>query len=509
MTQALSQIRTYQQFIGGEFVDAASGETLAVENPANGQVIAHVPASLQGGRRPRGRRGRDRLRDLEPDDAPGPQPDPAQDRRHARRERRRARPAGVAEPGKPVGAAIDEMAVSSDLFRFFAGACRVMEGLAANEYLAGHTSMIRRDPIGVVASIAPWNYPLYMAAWKLGPGARDRQHGRAQAVRPDAAVRPALRRDPRRAAAARRGQRPVRLGRATSATTLVGHPKVRMVSITGDTVTGKRIAAIAADTVKRLHLELGGKAPVIVFDDADVELAAETLQVRRLLELRPGLHRGHPRHRRPGRLRQVRRAPWRTRSGPSSGATRPRATTSRWARSSRRPRPTRSRAWSTGRARRAEVVVGGDRPDRPGAYYEPTVIAGPDQRSRDHPGRGLRAGRHGPALQRRGPGDRVGERRPLRPRGSVFTSDIGKAMRVAKALQFGTVWINEHFTLVVRDPARRRQGVRLGQGRLQVRARGLHGHQAHHDQALSPSGCALIPISWRSTRWKYGEAVRL
>ena len=88
---------------------------------------------------------------------------------------------------------------------------------------------------------------------------------------------------------------------------LVAHPKVRMVSITGDTVTGKHIAEIAAGTVKRLHLELGGKAPVIVFDDADVELAAETLKIGELLERRPGLHRGLPRHRRPRGLRQVHR----------------------------------------------------------------------------------------------------------------------------------------------------------------------------------------------------------
>jgi aminobutyraldehyde dehydrogenase len=152
------------------------------------------------------------------------------------------------------------MAVCADLFRFFAGAARVMDGLAANEFLAGHLSIIRRDPIGVVASIAPWNYPLYMASWKLGPALATGNNGGPEAVGPDAAHRARVRRGPRRGLSARRRQCPLGSG-ADIGDTLVGHPKVRMVSITGDTVTGKRIAKIAADTVKRLHLELGGKAP--------------------------------------------------------------------------------------------------------------------------------------------------------------------------------------------------------------------------------------------------------
>src|SRR4029077_15538611 len=182
-----------------------------------------------------------------------------------------------ANAGRRVGAAIDEIAVCADLFRFFAGAGRVMDGLAANEFLAGHTSIIRRDPIGVVASIAPWNYPLYMASWKLGPALAT---GNTVVLKPSA-------RTPLTALAFGQllaevfppGVVNVLSGSgADIGDTLVGHPKVRMVSITGDTVTGKRIAKIASDTVKQLHLELGGKAPIIVFDDADVDLAAETLR---------------------------------------------------------------------------------------------------------------------------------------------------------------------------------------------------------------------------------------
>src|ERR671910_923835 len=169
MTDTLERVKTYQQFIGGEWVDSASGETIDVENPATGEVIARVPASAQ--------EDVDRAVNAADTAFESWQQTTPQDRsllllKLADALESRADEFGRLESqnaGKPVGAAIDEMAVSVDLFRFFAGAARVMEGKAANEYLAGHTSMIRRDPVGVVASIAPWNYPLYMAGWKLGP----------------------------------------------------------------------------------------------------------------------------------------------------------------------------------------------------------------------------------------------------------------------------------------------------------------------------------------------------
>jgi aminobutyraldehyde dehydrogenase len=169
VTDVLDAVKTYQQFIGGQFVDAASGETLDIENPANGQVIARVPASAK--------EDVDRAvnaaetafqtwRKTTPQDRSLILLKIADSLEAAADELGRLESANA---GKPVGAAIDEMTVCADLFRFFAGASRVMDGLAVTEYLAGHTSMIRRDPIGVVASIAPWNYPLYMATWKLGP----------------------------------------------------------------------------------------------------------------------------------------------------------------------------------------------------------------------------------------------------------------------------------------------------------------------------------------------------
>src|SRR4029079_7058890 len=162
-----------------------------------------------------------------------------------------------ANAGKPVGAAIDEIAVCAHLSLCYAVAARTVGGRAAKEFLAGHMSIIRRDPIGVVASIAPWNYPLYMASWKLGPALAT---GNTVVLKPSARTPlTALAFGEILAEVLPEGVVNVLSGSgADIGDALVGHPKVRMVSITGDTVTGKRVAKIAADTVKRLHLELGG-----------------------------------------------------------------------------------------------------------------------------------------------------------------------------------------------------------------------------------------------------------
>jgi len=181
--------------------------------------------------------------------------------------------------GKPrIKALNDEIPAIVDCFRFFAGAVRTMHGPAAGEYLAGHTSMIRRDPIGVVASIAPWNYPLMMAAWKLAPALAG---GNTVVLKPSeqtplttlklarliADIFPA-------------GVVNVVVGRGeTVGSALINHPKVAMVSLTGNVATGKKVLTAAARTVKRTHLELGGKAPVIVFDDADLDAVVEGVKV--------------------------------------------------------------------------------------------------------------------------------------------------------------------------------------------------------------------------------------
>lgn len=168
----------------------------------------------------------------------------------------------------------DEMPAIVDCFRFFAGAVRAMHGAVAGEYLAGHTSMVRRDPIGVVGSIAPWNYPLMMAAWKLAPALAG---GNTVVLKPsEQTPLTALKLARLVAEIFPAGVVNVVVGRGeTVGDAIINHPKVAMVSLTGDIATGKKVLAAAAKTVKRTHLELGGKAPVIVFDDADLAAVVE------------------------------------------------------------------------------------------------------------------------------------------------------------------------------------------------------------------------------------------
>jgi aminobutyraldehyde dehydrogenase len=180
--------------------------------------------------------------------------------------------------GKPINAATnDEIPAIVDCFRFFAGAVRTPHGMIAGEYLAGHTSMIRRDPIGVVASIAPWNYPLMMMAWKLAPAIGG---GNTVVFKPsEQTPLTALKLARILAEELPEGVVNVIAGRGhTVGSTLINHPGVDMISLTGDVATGKKMLDAAAKTVKRTHLELGGKAPVVVFDDADISEVVEGLR---------------------------------------------------------------------------------------------------------------------------------------------------------------------------------------------------------------------------------------
>ena len=447
----MTDVKTYQQFIGGQWVDAASGETQAVENPAVYEEIARVPAS---GQEDVNRAVEAAAAAFESWSLTTPQTRSLALLKVADLLDANADEIGRLESlqtGKPVQAAIDEMAVASDLFRFFAGACRVPEGLAVTEYLEGHTSMVRRDPVGVVASIAPWNYPLYMAAWKLGP---------ALATGNTCVLKPASRTPLSALRFAEVVQEALPAGVLNVITgsggvmgdLLVAHPKVRMISITGDTVTGKHIASVAAAGVKRLHLELGGKAPVIVYDDADVDLVADTLRFASYWN-----------------SGQDCTAACRVIAGPGIydsllGALADRVKTIKWGNPlehddldigsliGKFQADKVEQMVNTALEAKAELVVGGHRPDRPGAYFEPTIIANPDQKSEI-----VQDEVFGPVVTVQRFAD---EEQAVRwandvkfgLASSVFTGSIGKAMRVARRLQFGTVWINEHFTLASETP---------------------------------------------------------
>jgi 1-pyrroline dehydrogenase len=450
MTDVLERVKTYQQFIGGEWVDSASGETLDVENPADGKVIAKVQAS--------GAEDVDRAANAAATAFGTWQHTTPAERsgmllKLADGIEARADELGRLESknaGKPLGAAIDEIPVVVDNLRFFAGGARVMEGKAVNEYVAGLTSMIRREPVGVVASIAPWNYPIMMAGWKIGPALAA---GNTVILKPSARTPlTALILGEIAADVLPAGVLNVITGTgAAIGDDLVGHPKVGMISVTGDTDTGKHIAKVAADRVKRLHLELGGKAPVIVFDDADMEAVIENLKTFSFWN-----------------AGQDCTAPCRVITGPKiydrfvadlADAVK----TIKWG------DPAEGDAIEMGsliagsqadkvegmvdRAQAgAEIVTGGHRPDRAGAYFEPTVIAGPDQRSEI-----VQDEVFGPVVSVQHFSDEeqaIAWANDVRfgLAASVWTGDIAKGMRVAKAIQFGTVWINDHFTLVSEMP---------------------------------------------------------
>jgi 1-pyrroline dehydrogenase len=180
--------------------------------------------------------------------------------------------------GKPLMASRDEMPFSADNLRFFAGAARQLEGKSAGEYIQGYTSIVRREPLGIVGGICPWNYPLMMAVWKLGPALAA---GNVQILKPSEQTPLSLLRF------AQLAQEVIPAGVLQIVTgdgvpageRLVAHPDVRLVSLTGDVATGKAIARNAADTLKRVHLELGGKAPMVVFDDADPKAVAEGIRL--------------------------------------------------------------------------------------------------------------------------------------------------------------------------------------------------------------------------------------
>ncbi len=275
MSVAVSQ---QKMFVDGGFVDALSGETMEVLNPATGEVIAEVP---KGGEEDVDRAVRaaekawETWREKTPKDRMELLLKLADVIDENAEELARLESLNV---GKPWWVAVDEPPVMSDNLRFFAGAARNLEGKAATEYVEGYTSMIRREPLGIVAGIAPWNYPLFMVMWKMGPALAA---GNVQIIKPAEQTPLTMLRFVELAQEfLPQGVLQVVTGEGIPAgDRLVRHPSIRLVSLTGDTATGKLIAKNAADTVKRVHLELGGKAPMVVLDDADPATVAEAIKI--------------------------------------------------------------------------------------------------------------------------------------------------------------------------------------------------------------------------------------
>ncbi len=271
-------VSQYQNFVGGKWVDAAEGETAEILNPATGETIAEVPQGTQA--------DVDRAVEAAKSALPEWLETTPGERAEMLLKLADALDANTEElaqlesqnVGKPLPAARDELPVASDNVRFFAGAARTLEGRAAGEYMRGYTSMIRREPVGIVGQIAPWNYPLLMAIWKISPALAA---GNVIVLKPsEQTPLTTLRMAQLAADIFPRGVLNVITGDGEPVGAgIVRHPDVRMVSLTGDIATGKEVARAAADNLKRVHLELGGKAPVIVFDDADPAAVAEGIKI--------------------------------------------------------------------------------------------------------------------------------------------------------------------------------------------------------------------------------------